>query len=142
MTNATAEINVGAGTSIDGNSVSFESYADTESTVTTLGTALAVAYGESNPHAKVILNDGVSINTADGDITVNALANSVLEVAAKQGLYPQKSQSNFDITLAAGLADIQSIVEIASGANLTSGCLLYTSPSPRDATLSRMPSSA
>ena len=26
--------------------------------------------------------------------------------------------------------------------NLTGGCLLYTSPSPRDATLSRMPSSA
>ena len=26
--------------------------------------------------------------------------------------------------------------------NLFSGCLLYTSPSPRDATLSRMPSSA
>ena len=25
---------------------------------------------------------------------------------------------------------------------LTDGCLLYTSPSPRDATLSRMPSSA
>ena len=27
-------------------------------------------------------------------------------------------------------------------ANLTRACLLYTSPSPRDATLSRMPSSA
>ena len=26
--------------------------------------------------------------------------------------------------------------------DLTRGCLLYTSPSPRDATLSRMPSSA
>ena len=32
----------------------------------------------------------------------------------------------------------------ASGGNLNTGrsCLLYTSPSPRDATLSRMPSSA
>ena len=29
-----------------------------------------------------------------------------------------------------------------SAAELTLGCLLYTSPSPRDATLSRMPSSA
>ena len=29
-----------------------------------------------------------------------------------------------------------------SGRNNFSGCLLYTSPSPRDATLSRMPSSA
>ena len=30
----------------------------------------------------------------------------------------------------------------ALGAALFAGCLLYTSPSPRDATLSRMPSSA
>ena len=30
----------------------------------------------------------------------------------------------------------------APGAMLVRGCLLYTSPSPRDATLSRMPSSA
>ena len=29
-----------------------------------------------------------------------------------------------------------------SGTNLGETCLLYTSPSPRDATLSRMPSSA
>ena len=29
-----------------------------------------------------------------------------------------------------------------AGATQTQGCLLYTSPSPRDATLSRMPSSA
>ena len=31
---------------------------------------------------------------------------------------------------------------MCSGAILLYGCLLYTSPSPRDATLSRMPSSA
>ena len=30
----------------------------------------------------------------------------------------------------------------ATKAGLAMGCLLYTSPSPRDATLSRMPSSA
>ena len=30
----------------------------------------------------------------------------------------------------------------ASGIERVQGCLLYTSPSPRDATLSRMPSSA
>ena len=30
----------------------------------------------------------------------------------------------------------------AAGGAITGGCLLYTSPSPRDATLSRMPSSA
>ena len=31
---------------------------------------------------------------------------------------------------------------VARGAREHTGCLLYTSPSPRDATLSRMPSSA
>ena len=31
---------------------------------------------------------------------------------------------------------------IVDGTTLTEDCLLYTSPSPRDATLSRMPSSA
>ena len=34
------------------------------------------------------------------------------------------------------------IISMVLGAKKTSGCLLYTSPSPRDATLSRMPSSA
>ena len=32
--------------------------------------------------------------------------------------------------------------ELASATSPYTGCLLYTSPSPRDATLSRMPSSA
>ena len=51
--------------------------------------------------------------------------------------------------LAQGAVDPVSLIGIASGAstslkigNRTYRCLLYTSPSPRDATLSRMPSSA
>ena len=36
----------------------------------------------------------------------------------------------------------QAATEIALGDLQVHGCLLYTSPSPRDATLSRMPSSA
>ena len=38
-----------------------------------------------------------------------------------------------------GAVAIEAAVETA---NLSKDCLLYTSPSPRDATLSRMPSSA
>ena len=34
------------------------------------------------------------------------------------------------------------LANMATTLDITSGCLLYTSPSPRDATLSRMPSSA
>ena len=41
-----------------------------------------------------------------------------------------------------GLADSQALIKAGKAALETHGCLLYTSPSPRDATLSRMPSSA
>ena len=41
---------------------------------------------------------------------------------------------------------VKTLLEIGSGSggtrNISGTCLLYTSPSPRDATLSRMPSSA
>ena len=40
------------------------------------------------------------------------------------------------------VADITEEIQKGAMAFLTSDCLLYTSPSPRDATLSRMPSSA
>ena len=36
----------------------------------------------------------------------------------------------------------QRFAQRAKGVDKAEGCLLYTSPSPRDATLSRMPSSA
>ena len=38
--------------------------------------------------------------------------------------------------------DQQNTVDVINHIHKTYGCLLYTSPSPRDATLSRMPSSA
>ena len=37
---------------------------------------------------------------------------------------------------------VQAPADIDLSSTLTGACLLYTSPSPRDATLSRMPSSA
>ena len=40
------------------------------------------------------------------------------------------------------LKEYDKIVSTADGARSMYTCLLYTSPSPRDATLSRMPSSA
>ena len=39
-------------------------------------------------------------------------------------------------------SNLRLVVSIARRYPLPQGCLLYTSPSPRDATLSRMPSSA
>ena len=40
------------------------------------------------------------------------------------------------------ISDKETILKIESGTVEMNNCLLYTSPSPRDATLSRMPSSA
>ena len=54
------------------------------------------------------------------------------EIIAKQRLGPLGGQEYVDISQHA----------LDSGYDLLRTCLLYTSPSPRDATLSRMPSSA
>ena len=40
------------------------------------------------------------------------------------------------------ISDAQNMLDMENGTGELLGCLLYTSPSPRDATLSRMPSSA
>ena len=48
----------------------------------------------------------------------------------------------FGATLPRWIALLTMSLELALGLWLWATCLLYTSPSPRDATLSRMPSSA
>ena len=62
------------------------------------------------------------------------------------GAQTQRSLKNFkiggekfqrDLIRAYGI-----VKKAAASVNNSKGCLLYTSPSPRDATLSRMPSSA
>ena len=48
-----------------------------------------------------------------------------------------------NVTIKAAIQSLETAVESAgSASSLSAVCLLYTSPSPRDATLSRMPSSA
>ena len=49
--------------------------------------------------------------------------------------------SKNNITLSGGLS-VSGLTTYATKANLPGSCLLYTSPSPRDGLLSRMPSSA
>ena len=85
---------------------------------------------------------------------IQALGTNLLQITAGQGF------GGGDATLpesAVGairrIGPVQSVSAVASvdqpvllndlvNENQTGGCLLYTSPSPRDATLSRMPSSA
>ena len=52
-----------------------------------------------------------------------------------------KGMSFADLEAALGLDEVW-IASLFYGQATASACLLYTSPSPRDATLSRMPSSA
>ena len=52
-------------------------------------------------------------------------------------------EEEFDISIPEDAAEkIQTVGEAISHIEKSKYCLLYTSPSPRDATLSRMPSSA
>ena len=61
------------------------------------------------------------------------------EVSALLGRMP--SAVGYQPTLSTEMGDLQERITSTKKGSITS-CLLYTSPSPRDATLSRMPSSA
>ena len=56
------------------------------------------------------------------------------------GLMPEKTEEAPIVALLQRISDIDEDKVLAIARTLS--CLLYTSPSPRDATLSRMPSSA
>ena len=68
-----------------------------------------------------------------------------IEVASEAlwGAQTQRSLQNFDISdERIPLEIIQALAWIKRSCATVNGCLLYTSPSPRDRTRSRMPSSA
>ena len=60
---------------------------------------------------------------------------------SEQAVILGKSLAAQDIQLVYGGANI-GLMSVVADAVLDNGCLLYTSPSPRDGLLSRMPSSA
>ena len=78
-----------------------------------------------------------AIAASDAGATVTVLSSSQSssfnDDSMVSGIASSAGESNF----AEHAADTH-----RAGADLCEGCLLYTSPSPRDATLSRMPSSA
>ena len=83
-----------------------------------------------------------------GQIGIHAEQNMIRDVAQRVSKIPEINAviillGRFDI-LAIGLFEgLDDVHQVASNQILDiKGCLLYTSPSPRDATLSRMPSSA
>ena len=107
----------------------------------TVGSNAEVANSEVNVSGGTIGSNfnafsGSTINVSGGQIGNNFEANNGSTVNISGGAVG----STFD-------ANSGSTVNISGGTvgsnfDANSGCLLYTSPSPRDATLSRMPSSA
>ena len=96
------------------------------------GQNVTVQYGT------VIQKEQVDLNS--GAVPRGAVVGGALGLASASGKSKKKKARNALIGAAAGGAIASSSQGSTNGMLYT--CLLYTSPSPRDATLSRMPSSA
>ena len=103
-----------------------------------------------------IATDGLGRTTGNGKNTVSMMADAM---AASGSTLPQVSANNgsvsgtFHIVTTDGAGPLKAMVDATGTGAFSSGteaevvtqvpgCLLYTSPSPRDGLLSRMPSSA
>ena len=107
--------------------------------------AVELTQGATLPSGKTISGSGtIAVNssgTAAGlsgtpDITVG---NIVGAAATFSGVLTYEDVTNVD---SVGLITARSGIHVNSGITSIKGCLLYTSPSPRDYAASRMPSSA
>ena len=84
----------------------------------------------------------VDINDNSPVFTDNTFENSLLENQPAGQTVFQVSATDSDLGTNAQISYSFALNEHTEDASLFTICLLYTSPSPRDATLSRMPSSA
>ena len=84
--------------------------------------------------AKIPVELSESSNDSDSEASLQTVANSFAEIPAN---LPQWAFSAATRAATTGETVLEDADDTQSGP-----CLLYTSPSPRDATLSRMPSSA
>ena len=88
----------------------------------------------------------IVFNTTDSNVTLNFINNTARlggAVYVEDRGY-NEVRSVFDLQCQTTLVKMyfQNNSALLGGNQIYGGCLLYTSPSPRDATLSRMPSSA
>ena len=89
---------------------------------------------------------GLWVSTSDGKevrLLSNAASGSVHDIVWTDAttILSLRGNNLWQTSLSQG-DDVQFMAVEAGASNLSISCLLYTSPSPRDATLSRMPSSA
>ena len=81
-------------------------------------------------------------NAACGIVCVGAAAAAIGLAGDPQRTWPQLLLNSFYIVSVALGGMVFIALHYLSGAAWSAGCLLYTSPSPRDRQKSRMPSSA
>ena len=79
----------------------------------------------------VLTNDNVSSDVLDGTDGTDVVT-----------VFSQPNFGGSAVTLSVGNYSINDLAELGIKPETISGCLLYTSPSPRDLSTSRMPSSA
>jgi hypothetical protein len=121
IANADATVSLSGTTEIDALTLTLSANAHSEAVVRSVGVGLAVAYGESNPTAKVTVGDGAHLQSS-GDLTISTVAESRVDVEATQSLLgPNKPATAFDVTLAAGSTTIESTAWVHSGAVLDVG---------------------
>ena len=89
--------------------------------------------------ASILKVDELQGITAAGDITVTSEGGAATQ-SLQQGL--AKAWSHFDASGTLASRDSLNIASYTDNSTGNYNCLLYTSPSPRDGLLSRMPSSA
>ena len=93
-------------------------------------------------------SDGISLaQTAEGglsEVTNNLQRIRELAVQSANSTNSTSDRASLNAEVTQLLAEIQRVSTTSqfNGQNILDGCLLYTSPSPRDRTRSRMPSSA
>ena len=85
----------------------------------------ATAFDDSSSNSYAGINDKTSLNFTTADVNAPTLSSST----------PADGATGIAV-------DANIVLTFNEAVDAESGCLLYTSPSPRDATLSRMPSSA
>ena len=96
--------------------------------------------GVSNEAAVNVIPDNVKMSFLIGGIVYII---SILYTILTTKEYPPEDMAAFEREKKASAGFLKGVKEILNNImNMPSTCLLYTSPSPRDATLSRMPSSA
>ena len=95
--------------------------------------------GELGSVARVTFEAAASVRTRSTRPLLKITQRTVKEVLIGQQLEIELEISNPGTGEATGVMLQEDVPE---GLDHPKGCLLYTSPSPRDATLSRMPSSA